>query len=161
MSDHHDGMPGIVNTSLWLLGIFVVLMIGLSVYSAFTGNISTKTVTIGGRGHSVLVANTATTRYQGLSGKTMQGLGAEGMMFTFPSSEVRTFEMRRMLFPLDFLWVQNGTIVKIDENIPAPKGNEKPAQVSSKPASVDTIFEFPAGFVSTNGVTVGEAIGTR
>jgi uncharacterized membrane protein (UPF0127 family) len=158
MSEHHEGMPGIVRTSLWILGIFVALMIGLTIYSKIALPVIAQTVTIGGRNHTVLVANTPTARYQGLSGRTADKLGAEGMMFTFGNSDVRMFEMRGMLFPLDFLWVQNGSIVKIDENVPAPTGKEKPAQISSKPASVDTVLEFPAGFVSSNRLTVGQRV---
>ncbi len=161
MSEHHDGLPGIVTMSLNLLGIFVCLMIGLALYSLVTARPITKTVTINGKGHTVLVANTPVSRYQGLSGKTIEKLGADGMMFTFPTAEQRTFEMRRMLFALDFLWVQDGAIVKLDENIPAPKVNEKPVQVSSKPVSADTVFEFPAGFVNANGIKTGDAVNAR
>ncbi|MFA5946638.1 MAG: DUF192 domain-containing protein [Patescibacteria group bacterium] len=161
MSEHHEGMPGVVRTSLWILGIFVALMIGLTVYSKIALPVIAQTVTIGGRSHTVLVANTPTARYQGLSGRTADKLGAEGMMFTFGNSEERTFEMRGMLFSLDFLWVQNGSIVRIDENIQAPQKNEKPAQISSKPASADTVFEFPAGFAARNGLRIGDRISGR
>ncbi|MFA5946087.1 MAG: DUF192 domain-containing protein [Patescibacteria group bacterium] len=158
MSEHQSGMPGIVKTSLQLLGVFVVLMIALTVFSKVSFRSTTKTVTIAGRGYDVLVANTPEGRYQGLSGKTIQGMHAEGMIFTFPTVEERTFEMRRMLFPLDFLWVHDGLIVKIDQDIPAPKGKEKPAKISSAPYAVETVFEFPAGFVKTNHLNLGDSV---
>ena len=151
-------MPGIVKTSLQLLGIFVVLMIALTVFSKVSFRPMTKNVIIAGRGYSVLAANTPEGRYQGLSDKTVQGMHAEGMMFTFPTAEGRTFIMRRMLFPLDFLWVHDGMIVKMDEDIPAPKGKEKPAQISSAPYAVETVFEFPAGFVKMNHLNLGDSV---
>jgi uncharacterized membrane protein (UPF0127 family) len=158
MSDHKSGMPGVVTTSLWILGIIVVLMIGLTIYSRLTDHVTVATATIDGRTHQVLVASTPTSRYQGLSGKTVANLGAEGMYFSFSDDAERTFVMRGMLFNLDFLWVRDGKIVKVDLNVPAPKGGEAPKFVYSKPESADGVFEFPAGFVARNGVSVGDIV---
>lgn len=158
MSEGHSGLPGVVRGSLWLLGAFVLVMIGLVLYSILASRLITKTVLIGGVSHSVLIADNPTSRYLGLSDMPLERLDVEGMVFTFPTSEPRTFEMRGMLFSLDFVWVNQGTIVKIDRGVRAPVGDEVPATVSSSPNSVDTVFEFPTGFVANNGLFLGQQL---
>lgn len=143
-----------------MLGIFIGIMVCLTVYSQFSSRVVVDSVMLGGRSHSVLVASSPTARYQGLSGKTKADLGAEGMMFVFSSAQLRTFVMRGMLFPLDFVWVNDGKVVQVDENIAAPVGNEKPLQVSSK-VPVDTVLEFPSGFVKANSLSVGDTVSVR
>lgn len=161
MSEHQEGMPGVVRTSLWLLGIFVALMIGLTIFSSLTARPSSGTAIIGSRSHSVLIVRSPQAQYQGLSGKSVASLGAEGMYFPFYYPTEQTFVMRGMLFPLDFVWVRDGQVVKTEENVPAPVGNEEPKFIYSKPEKVDGVFEFPAGFINRNSVIIGETVQVR
>ncbi len=144
--------------SLRILGAFVALMIGLTVYAAYHEKTVTATAVIGGRSHEVLVANSPQAHYRGLSGKTPETLGAAGMYFPFSDSAERTFVMRGMLFPLDFIWLRDGRVVKIEENVPFPEPGESPQFVYSKPEKADGVLEFPAGFVQKSRVIIGDMV---
>ena len=86
---------------------------------------------------------------------------AEGMYFSFPDTAERTFVMRGLLFSLDFVWVRDGRVVKLEEAVPAPAAGETPKFVYSKPEKANGVFEFPAGFVPKNGVRVGDNVTVR
>lgn len=68
--------------------------------------------------HQVEVVNTVQTRKQGLSGRS--SLGADGMLFVFAQPAQHQFWMKDMKFPLDFVWINQGQVVDLAQNIPAP-----------------------------------------
>lgn len=63
-----------------------------------------------------------------------------------------------MNFPLDFIWINNDKIVDISENIQAPAKGTLDADLEKivPKASVDTVLEVNAGFVSANGIKIGD-----
>ena len=153
MSEHASGIPKSVSTSLVILAVLMLLPLFFLLKGPEKG-----IAVIDGQAHSIVVADSPARQYQGLSGKTLKTIGAEGMYFPFPEAQEKTFVMRGMLFALDFLWVRDGQVVKIDQNVPPPKGSEQPITVSSAPERVNGVFEFPAGFVKANGLAVGDRV---
>lgn len=66
--------------------------------------------------------------------------GADGMIFIFPDSSVRTFWNKNTLMDLKLLWVQEGK--KIGEsNLPSIEKSKGIVTVSS-PAPADTVIEL-------------------
>lgn len=128
------------------LGFLAFLMVASIITGALTGT-EWATITQGdAQAYVVSVADNSLERARGLSKSEPSDLGdAVGMLFVYDNAEPRTFTMRGMNYNLDFLWLKNGRIVKIDQNVPAPGPGEEPETVSSYPLDVDMVIEMPAG----------------
>ena len=106
------------------------------------------------------LALNAVERTQGLSGR--QGLEpGTGMLFIFESREVSSFWMRKMLFPLDFVWISDDCqVVEITADVPYPKpetpASSLPSYRPSVPAAYN--FEINAGEARRFGIRVGDAV---
>ncbi len=108
---------------------------------------------------SFLVADTAPERYLGLSGWEREDLaGTTGMAFLFSESAIRTFSMRGMTFDLDFVWVLDGEVVKVDSSVPAPLGGAEPSLIASAPEQADMVLELPSGQAVSLGFKPGVQI---
>jgi uncharacterized membrane protein (UPF0127 family) len=68
--------------------------------------------------------------------------------------------MKDMLIPLDFIWVANGKIVKIDKNVPAPAPNTPDGNLKtySPGTPIDYVLEVNAGFSDKNNIKVGDSV---
>jgi hypothetical protein len=110
------------------------------------------TVRLGGSTVRVTIADTPTSREQGLSSRT--GLDPdEGMLFVFPVDGEYAFWMKDMLFAIDILWLNaSGTIVYMEENV-AP--DTYPA--SYKPnVPARYVLELPAGWAKAHNLKTGD-----
>ena len=86
-------------------------------------------------------------------------IGSDGMLFFMPDRSVAQFWMHGMRFPLDFIWIDESTIVGIEKNVPAPKdptSTNLPSYSSKVP--VTQVLEIPAGKSDELGITVGMPI---
>jgi len=63
------------------------------------------------------------------------------MVFTFDPPTRPVFWMKDMYFPLDILWVRDGVIHSVSENVPADNGRKK----YQPEFEVDTVIEIEAG----------------
>ena len=122
----------------------------------------TKTgeVTIDGHTIKVEIADTFNTRAKGLSGRSSMDANS-GMLFVFESKKtLENFWMKDMLIPLDFIWIADGKIVKIDKNVPAPAPNTPdgrlPFYAPGQP--IDYVLEVNANYTDKNGVKVGDSV---
>lgn len=101
------------------------------------------------------LAMTNAERYQGLSER--KNLCADcGMLFLFPTSLDLDFVMRNMDFPLDIIFINQGRIIKIAENL-APEGGD-PKKVYASDGPADQVLEVNGGFASRNGIKIGDHI---
>jgi len=107
----------------------------------------------------VEVAKTEEERIKGLSQRESMG-NFQGMLFVFPQKDVvPTFWMKDMKFPLDIIWINDGKIVKIDENVAYPKDNSQQNLPLYKPSTpVDFVLEVKAGFSKENGWKAGDSV---
>lgn len=103
---------------------------------------------------SVEVAETAEQKSQGLSDRPTLASG-HGMWFPYPTPGRTSFWMRRMHFPLDFVWVRDGAIVDLAENV-SPAGGRASRVRPRTPA--EGVLEVPAGTVARWGWKVGDPV---
>lgn len=121
---------------------------------------TTATVLLGGRVTvRVEVAVTEDEKARGLSGRPGLGPGT-GMLFAYPAPAFRSMWMLGMHFPLDFLWIRDGRIVDLFEQIPPPRPGARPITVAS-PEPAQYILELPAGYIRAHGLRRGEAAEVR
>jgi uncharacterized membrane protein (UPF0127 family) len=93
--------------------------------------------------------------YLGLSHRRELPPG-RGMLFILPESEVQTFCMRAMRFPLDFIWIAEGKVAGLTRNVPP----SFPGDLTS-PQPVKYVLEVPGGFADRYGVQVGDPVAWR
>ncbi len=132
-----------------LVIVFVVIVL------AAQTSYQTIEVNVSGLDFEMLVANTSFKQSRGLSGRALEDLDVDGMIFLFDTPEKRTFWMNDMEFDLDVVWVKEGKVVKIHEGVDAPEEGEDPEMMDSSPFDVDMVLEFPAGVVDDRGIMSG------
>ena len=96
---------------------------------------------------------------RGLSYRDELAPGA-GMLFLVLEPQNRTFHMREMRFCLDFLWINNDTIVGITEYV-CPAAAETPPDQQPQyhsPGPVNYVIEVPAGWADTYGIDAGMTV---
>jgi len=81
----------------------------------------------------------------------------EGMLFIYDISKKRRFWMKDMKFGLDIIFINDGIVVDIVLDLPAPVGDEEPMGYTSKEVS-DMVLEVNAGVVDKYGVEVGDGV---
>ena len=104
---------------------------------------------------AVDVADSPGEQYRGLSGRPLLDKN-RGMLFVFQSAVRRSFVMREMNFPLDIIWIADGKIIKIDENLP-PEG-KKPENAYSSGTEVSYAMEVNGGFVKKKKIKTGDEV---
>ena len=78
------------------------------------------------------------------------------MLFIFEKKDIYSFWMNEMKFPLDFLWINDETIVDLSENIPLFSEGEITTVKSSKP--VNKVLEVNSGIIKEYGLKKGDKI---
>ncbi len=101
------------------------------------------------------VARTPRERQRGLSGREPLEWN-EGMLFVFEEPRPLVFWMKDMRFPLDMIWVREGKVIGVSENVPLFE-NGIVAQRRS-PGAADRVLEVRAGWARANGVRTGDAL---
>ena len=101
------------------------------------------------------VVETKERLIQGLSGRKSLEENS-GMYFVLPERKIATFWMKGMLFPLDIIWIDDGVIVDLDENIPIPTKDRTPSLTS--PQEVTHVLEVNAGFVNRHNIETGNTV---
>jgi len=111
---------------------------------------------IGPASFHVEIADTLRSRAQGLSGREKLG-EQNGMVFVFTIPAKYGFWMKDMRFPLDIVWIRNGKVTGIAENVPAPEGSNLNLPNYYPPDSVDMVLELNAGAAGKAGLKTGDA----
>ena len=78
------------------------------------------------------------------------------MYFVLGEKKIATFWMKDMLFSLDIIWIDNGKIVGINENVSVPTNDIIPTYTSTQP--ITHILEVNAGFASKHNIEVGSTV---
>ncbi len=112
-------------------------------------------VNIKGAAFNLEVVNSREDMYLGLSGRESL-CSSCGMLFVFPDSTSRSFVMRNMNFPLDIIFISQGRIIKIYENLP-PEG-AFPVNFYNSDAPADVVLEINGGLANRLGLRVGDRL---
>ena len=98
------------------------------------------------------VADTDAERRQGLSGR--ESLQEEtGLLFIHETKSIPSYWMNGMLISLDFVWLNDGVVVDLTENVPP---EDPPVSFYSPSGLVDTVLEVNAGFIEKHSLSVGD-----
>lgn len=105
------------------------------------------------------VAQTNEKRNKGLGFRESLATDS-GMLFIHDSPKKYTYWMKGMQFPIDIMWILNDKIVDIIPNIPPPiKGqSDDTLERYSPTVDINRVLETNAGFVSEQGIQVGDKI---
>ncbi len=100
----------------------------------------------------VEVVSTPEKLYLGLSHRPGLPEG-RGMLFLMGSLDRHVFCMRDMHFPIDIIWIADGRVAGVHENLSPrdPGGFQAPTPVS-------WVLEVPAGFARRHGIKVGDPV---
>ena len=113
---------------------------------------------IGNRTYNLEVSDNDEERAQGLSGRKSMD-ERSGMLFIFQDKEIRSFWMKEMYFPLDFIWLDDDLIVDLSENIPPPKnGDTSNLEIITPLKPVDKVIELNSGQISKMNLKIGDKI---
>lgn len=119
-----------------------------------------KSVTVGKTKVFVEVADTAKTRQLGLSGKEKLASN-EGMLFVFDREDTQpAFWMEGMQFGIDIIWINDGKVFQINQNIAPPEPDTPIGELTLYQSStgIDYVLEVNAGFVKQHNISVGNPV---
>lgn len=110
-------------------------------------------ITINNKIINVEIADTDAKREKGLSfHKPLTD--DEGMLFVFENSGFYGFWMKNMQFDLNFIWINNGRVVDITENV----SHNNQERIYQSKVMVDEVLEVNAGFVKLNRIRIGDNV---
>ena len=112
-------------------------------------------VEIGSARVPVEMAVTSAEQARGLGYRDGLAWGS-GMYFPYDRPGFYTFWMKGMRFPIDIVWIRDGRIVDLHQDVPfEPGGNGptlRPRQI------VDAVLEVPAGYAAASGWRIGDRV---
>jgi hypothetical protein len=147
-------------TTVAIFGFICFVIAGVSIYKVL-GNrdaqpqLPTQNIWVNGQMLQVEVAKSADSQMRGLSFRSNLEYG-HGMLFKYTSASSQKFWMRGMRFPLDIIFLRDGRVVNVAENVPASTGLI-PAIVSSD-GPTDEVLEVNAGSAKKMGIGVGTEV---
>ena len=104
---------------------------------------------------TVELATTPEEQQMGLSNRTSMPAD-HGMLFVFNQEAQWSFWMHEMNFPLDIIWFNaNKQVVFIEQDLPPCTPQACP--IFTPPVNAMYVLEVNAGFVKTNGVSIGDS----
>lgn len=117
------------------------------------------TLEIGNTTIRVLVAKSMYQQYRGL-GKRDTIEPYDGMIFPFLLYGRQGIVMRDMRFPLDIVWMRDGVVVDLAQNVALEPGAKEGEFMIYRPrADANTVLELSAGRAAELGITIGTEIG--
>lgn len=84
-----------------------------------------------------------------------------GMLFIFEDENVSpSFWMEGMSFDIDILWINDGKVTQIDQNVPKPEPDTPSSELPLyQPYDViDYVLEVSSGYVKEKGVAVNDTV---
>lgn len=80
-----------------------------------------------------------------------------GMYFTFKQPTTNPFWMKDMLIPIDIVWIRDGQIIGIENQVPAAGNIPNPPQYYA-PQPYTAVLELPSGAAQQHGLAVGQEV---
>ncbi len=138
-------------------GLLAVIGVGAAL-SNRCPDFNQATLLIDQKPWSVAVARTSSQQAHGLAGCQAIPEG-HGLYFPFKPPAPVSFWMKDMVIPIDIIWLADGKVVGIVENVPPPR-NLKGAKLPfyQPPVPVDGVLEIGAGEAKGNRIGIGTKI---
>lgn len=112
-------------------------------------------VWINDHSYHAYMAFTDTQQRQGLSGITSM-FPEEGMLFQFSKPQILNFWMKDMNFNLDFVWIRDGQVVDLIENVSSNPIDQ--LKILSPKVSADSVLELNAGQITKAHLKIGQEL---
>lgn len=103
----------------------------------------------------VETVQTPEARNKGLSGRINLPQN-QGMLFLFEQPSFYAFWMKEMNFPLDFIWINDGHVVQVNQNV-KPEDYQPPKSLSAN-QPVDAVLEINAGMAHKLNIKIGDEV---
>lgn len=148
-----------------IIGLFLILFIllaGIAIFLNSKGNFKspfakTPTAIINKQIFSLKIAKTNQEKEIGLSGiKSFPE--NEGMLFPFGKEGFYSFWMKNMQFPIDIIFINKNRIVKIFDNVPAPKSDTESLPLYQPDQPADSVLEINAGLSKKYSFKQGDEV---
>jgi hypothetical protein len=141
----------------FIIGILLILIISssFSVRSNIKDS-SLAQVIINDNIIYVEVPKTSAERFKGLGEREFLAEN-QGMLFVFEQKQKPGFVMRKMKFPLDFIWINDNKIVEITQNAPIPDPDQE-LRVYYPQSEVNYVLEVNAGYTEQHNIEIGDKV---
>jgi hypothetical protein len=116
-----------------------------------------KKVEIHGKELALETVDDAEGIQQGLSDRPSMS-DDEGLLFVMPNVDIHTFWMYHMNFAIDMVWLRNGEVVEIAENMLEPSQTGGIPMTHTPRVLSDMVLELTAGGVERYGLEVGDKL---
>lgn len=119
-----------------------------------------KFITVGETKVFVEIADTPSEWQIGLSEHSSLGAN-EGMLFVFDRENTRpSFWMEGMDFDIDIIWINDGKVTQIEQNVPKPEPDTPSSELPLyQPYDViDYVLEVNAGYVKEKRIAVADNV---
>jgi uncharacterized protein len=148
---------------LFTLAILLIIIGGIRFAQGYTAGEKISflkgapTIVIANHNFKVTVADSQKEQEIGLS-KTKSLTENQGMIFLFQKPDYYSFWMKNMGFPIDIIFINNDTIVSIENNAQAPKSNNENLIVYTPTSPSDKVLEIQAGLAKKYNFKNGDKI---
>lgn len=146
--------------------LFVGIALGAGIFSFIIFNKTrvlenTYEVRINNQIIIVDVVRSDKDREKGLSGRDLLGRN-EGMLFEFSQSDLVTFWMKDMKFPIDIVWIRDGLVLGYVEHVDPQIGVAESELIRyTSPEPVDRVLELSAGRAEQLHLFIGAEVNVR
>ena len=137
----------------------VIIFFGAALFLFGWNRLYWPKATLDVNGHTirVLVAKSVYQQYRGL-GKRDSIEPYQGMIFPFLLYGRQGIVMRDMRFPIDIIWLRDGIVIDLAQNVLLESGQKEGEYIIYRPrADANAVLELPAG----KSVELGLEIGTK
>lgn len=150
---------------IFIYAALIVAVVMLAFFQRGSLNIltfgKTPQVTIKNATYNVTLAKSEKEKMLGLSGK--KSLGAnQGMLFIFDHKDSYGFWMRKMRFPIDIIYINDGKVVDIIENAEAPQDPNSEdtslLKIYKPKAEANYVLEINAGSAAKHKFKEGDTV---
>mgnify|MGYP001586068946 CR=1 FL=1 len=138
----------------YILGVLLIILVAAMFILRGPSKVGiTTNLRVGTHEYSVEIADTVIKQAQGLSGRSSLAENS-GMLFVFKNPSMQSFWMVGMQFPLDFVWINEGKVIGVTENVPFTPQTAR----QSPPSPANMVLELSAGSVERDGIKVGDVV---
>ncbi len=138
--------------AIFILAVLTFFLIGYKLFIDHS-NQNLKIIKINDTQLIVEIADTVEERAKGLSNRNYL-MKNRGMLFVFDKPDCYSFWMKDMLIPLDFIWIKDGIVVEVSQDV-KPEDYQPPRALTSRD-KIDMVLEINAGLVKEFNFKVGD-----